>query len=425
MPVPVTIPRLGWSMDEGTFVGWLKGDGAEVRAGEPLFELEGEKALQQVESIDSGILRIDPLCPVPGTVVPVGTLLGHLLAPGETWHATSGPAPSSNATSSNPPSSTVAAVPRGAPTLLPSTTDAAASVSSGPATASNRSLATPRARRAARLQGVQLDSIRGTGRHGRIRERDVLAAAPSSGANLAAHQEGIATPARGTLVPHTPHRRTIAQRMQAGGNVAAPVTLTCRVDATNLVNLRRQFQAAAQATAEKAPSYTEILVKLAAIALERHPRVNSSWTDEGLLIPSSINIGIAVDTPAGLVVPVIRDVPRLSLREIATRTRELVALARARRLTAADQADGTFTVTNLGMFGIDAFTPIVNLPQAAILGVGRIVREPVVRGEQIVPADMLTLNLTLDHRVLDGAEGARFLADLTTGLENPAAWLVA
>jgi len=415
MPVPVTIPRLGWSMDEGTFVGWLKEDGAQVRAGEPLFELEGEKALQQIESIDSGILRIDPTCPAPGAVVAVGTLLGHLFAPGESMQ-----------TSSSKPAPQPAAATTASPVApaLPPTVDFAPPDPVVSESAARRTLASPRARRAARQSGVELSALRGTGRGGRVRERDVLAAASSGGTTPAALPQGASATGRGTLVPHTPHRRTIAQRMQAGCHVAAPVTLTCKVDATNLVNLRRQFQTAAQATDDKPPSYTDILVKLAAVALQRHPRMNSSWTDEGLLLPDSINIGIAVDTPAGLVVPVVHDVPRLSLRELATRTRELVELARARRLTAADQADGTFTVTNLGMFGIDAFTPIVNLPQAAILGVGRIVREPVVRGEQIVPGDTLTLSLTLDHRVLDGAEGARFLADLTTGLENPAAWLV-
>lgn len=209
--------------------------------------------------------------------------------------------------------------------------------------------------------------------------------------------------------------------MLAGGNVAAPVTLTCRVDATNLVNLRKQLQAG---STDRAPGYNDILVKLAGTALQRHPRVNSSWTDDGLLLNESVHIGIAVDTEAGLVVPVVRDVPNLGLRDVAARARELIERARQRRLTAADQAEGTFTITNLGMFGIEAFTPIVNLPQAAILGVGRIAAEPVVRGGQIVPGEVLTLSLTIDHRILDGAEAARFLAELAKGIENPAAWLV-
>lgn len=410
MPVPVTIPRLGWSMDEGTFVGWLKQDGDAVKAGEPLFELEGEKSLQQVESIDAGILRIAPECPAAGAVVPVGTLLGYLLAPGEAADApATRVAPTAGVLqAAAPPAS-------GGPKSAPS---AAPAVASPVVAASRRAAVTPRARRAARQSGVDLATVVGSGRGGRVREQDVLAAASNSLATGGGTRPATAV---GRLVPHTPHRKTIAQRMLAGGNVAAPVTLTCRVDATNLVNLRKQLQAG---STDRAPGYNDILVKLAGTALQRHPRVNSSWTDDGLLLNKSVHIGIAVDTEAGLVVPVVRDVPNLGLRDVAARARELIELARQRRLTAADQAEGTFTITNLGMFGIEAFTPIVNLPQAAILGVGRIAAEPVVRGGQIVPGDVLTLSLTIDHRVLDGAEAARFLAELAKGIENPAAWLV-
>jgi len=418
MPVPVTIPRLGWSMDEGTFVGWLKGDGAEVRAGEPLFELEGEKALQQIESLDNGILRVASECPAPGSVVAVGTLLGYLLAPGEVLSASAASPPSLDRTGAV---TTTAAGIVGVqqPALSSAEFDDVEVVGES----SRRILASPRARRVARQQGVDLGALRGSGRGGRIRERDVLAAAESGNSVHSVTSGSQVETSAGTLIPHTPHRRTIAQRMQAGCNVAAPVTLTCRVDATNLVNLREQFQAACS-TDERPPSYTDILVKLTAAALVRHPRITASWTEEGLLIRKAIHVGIAVDTEAGLVVPVIRDVGQLSLRDVAVRSRELINRARARRLTANDQSDGTFTITNLGMYGVDAFTPIVNLPQAAILGVGRIVREPVVRGEQIVPGHTVTLSLTIDHRVLDGAEAARFLADLTKGIENPAAWLV-
>lgn len=414
MPVPVTIPRLGWSMDEGTFVGWLKEHGAQVRAGEPLFELEGEKALQSIESIDSGILHIAAECPAPGTVASVGTLLGYLLAPGEA-------APSAGGGVSPAASSSTSA-----PSSAPSVPAASSSVASSVARDLGSVVATPRARRAARRAGIELEHLQGSGRNGRIRERDVLAASVESPASSGTPGSGKpdATALPGSFVPLSPQRRTIAQRMQAGGNVAAPVTLHRKVDAANLVSLRKQFQTSSGEAGQPAPSYTDILLKLTAIALQRHPQLNATWVDDGLLQSSAVHLGIAVDTPSGLVVPVVRNVTGLTLREIAARNRQLVDQARNRRLTAAEQADATFTLTNLGMLGVDAFTPIVNLPQVAILGVGRIVREPVVRGEQIVPGETMALSLTIDHRALDGADGARFLADLANGIENPAAWLV-
>ncbi|HEV3007212.1 MAG TPA: 2-oxo acid dehydrogenase subunit E2, partial [Pirellulales bacterium] len=174
-----------------------------------------------------------------------------------------------------------------------------------------------------------------------------------------------------------------------------------------------------------APSFTDLIVKLAAMALRQHPSLNASWRDDGIVIWDEINIGVAVDTEAGLVAPVVRDVPSLGLRQLAAETRRLIERARARRLSAEELQGGTFTVTNLGMFGIDAFTPIVNLPECAILGIGRIVREPAVIGETIAPCDALTLSLTFDHRVVDGAPAARFLDALRQAAEQPAAWLVA
>jgi pyruvate dehydrogenase E2 component (dihydrolipoamide acetyltransferase) len=199
------------------------------------------------------------------------------------------------------------------------------------------------------------------------------------------------------------------------------VTLTARVDATNLVNLRGQFKAAPTA---EVPTYNDILLKLTATALREHPRLQAQWRDEGLFVPERIDLALAVDTDAGLLVPVIRDVARLSLREVAARSRELLALASSGRLTAEQMRDATFTVSNLGMFGVDAFTPIIHLPQCATLGVGRIAREPVVVNDTVVPRDTLTLSLTFDHRVVDGAPAARFLAALKGCIENPAPWLV-
>ena len=180
-------------------------------------------------------------------------------------------------------------------------------------------------------------------------------------------------------------RRTIATRMMESRQTTAPVTLTSLVDATNLVALRERLKA----THNPVPSYTDLLAKLAAVAIQNHPQLAARWTDAGLVLPSRIDIGVAVDTDAGLLVPVIRDVSALSLTDLAQRTRELIDRARAGKLTAADLQGGCFTITNLGAFGIDAFTPIINPPECAVLGVGRIARQPVMDGDRVVGRDMV------------------------------------
>jgi pyruvate dehydrogenase E2 component (dihydrolipoamide acetyltransferase) len=375
------VPRLGWSMDEGTFVGWLKSDGEPVRPGEPLFSLETDKAIEQIEATDAGVLCIPPDCPKPGDKVTVGQVLAHLVAEGETVAAT--------------PASAASARPVAAATSV---------APAAPARARRRVAVTPRARRAARELGLDWAGIRGSGKSGRIRERDVQAAGGKYD---------------GRLIPHTNLRKTIAARMVAGVTQTAPVTLTRRVDATNLVALRARLR-----NENPVPGYTDLIVKLTAAALRRHPLLQAQWRDDGLLVPDRIDVAFAVDTDRGLLAPVVREADRLTLHEVAARTRELTTLARAGRLGAEAMRDATFTVSNLGGYGIDAFTPILHLPQCAVLGVGRIVREPAVVGDAIVPRDRLTLSLTFDHRVLDGAPAARFLATLAGLVEQPDPWLL-
>jgi pyruvate dehydrogenase E2 component (dihydrolipoamide acetyltransferase) len=203
----------------------------------------------------------------------------------------------------------------------------------------------------------------------------------------------------------------------------APVTLTRRADATNLVSLRRQFQSGGSDAV--VPAFHDIVLKIVAAALKRHPHIASRWTDQGIVPPTGMHIGLAVDTEAGLMVPVVRDVDRLSLRDVALQSRILIERALQRKCSRDELEGGVFTVSNLGAFGIEAFTPIINSPESAILGMGAIRREAVVLGDdQIVPRDQLTLSLTFDHRVTDGAPAARFLQDVCRGLENPSAWLI-
>jgi pyruvate dehydrogenase E2 component (dihydrolipoamide acetyltransferase) len=406
MAIPVTVPRLGWSMDEGTFAGWLKQPGESVKKGEMLFALESDKATEEIESFDEGLLSVPPDAPQAGDTVQVGQVLGFLHAAGE--------APPGSCGSVAEPAKEMASGGRQPPDAVGVTR------SDGRGAAPQRRCSravSPRARRVARELGVDVAGVSGSGRNGRVRERDVrtVAAMTASATAQAGHRLGTA-PAAGSMT-HT--RRRIAERMVHSLRSTAPVTLTTTADATNLVNLRNQFKAAGAASAALIPSYTDFLVKLSAVAIEAHPDLNSRWVDEGIVVLSEINIGIAVDTEAGLVVPVLHNVPGLSLRQVAAKSRDLIERARTQKLSADELRGGTFTVTNLGAWGIDAFTPIINYPECAILGVGRIDRRPAVVGDQIVPRDVVTLSLTFDHRLVDGAPAARFLETLRKCIENP------
>jgi len=397
MAHPIQIPRLGWSMEEGVFVEWLRADGDTIEPGDVLFNLEGEKAIQEIESIDAGVLRIPANAPAEGDTVLVGQVIGWLCAEDED-------------TPAEFPAVDSAAVEDAAPPAMPSSepVDTAVATASPPAT--RRPASSPRARRIASELGVDWTTLAGSGRNGRIRERDVRAAA------------GSATGASTTTSPSV--RGIIAERMLTASQGTAAVTLTTTADATALVSLRKQFQATSGD--EPAPGYNEILLKLTAIVLAGHPQVRSSWTETGVLAPAgdaAIDIGLAVDTDAGLVVPVIRDPGGATLKSLRRDVADLADRARTRQLTAAEMSGGVFTITNLGAHGIDAFTPILNLPQAAILGIGRIREVPVVRGKEIVPGTELSLSLTFDHRVLDGAPAATFLAEVVRAIENPGAML--
>jgi pyruvate dehydrogenase E2 component (dihydrolipoamide acetyltransferase) len=377
MAVPITVPRLGWNMEQGVFVGWLKADGATVRAGEALFTLESDKATEDVEGFDDGVLHVPADGPHKGDVVAVGAVIGFVLQPGE-------PIPVASK-----------------PSLTPQQSEAVAAETTSRATvapARDRPTSSPRARRTAANLGIDWRNAKASGRTGRIRERDVLALA-------------AATPVHSL-------RRVIADRMLTSQRSTAPVTLTTTIDATNLVNLRNRWKAASENSGDLVPTYTDLFVNAAAVALQKHLLLNSRWEDDRIVSPAGIHIGIAVDTDAGLLVPVMRDVPRLSLGELSIRARDLIDRARQRKLSASELQGGTFTVTSLGAFGIDAFTPIINHPECAILGIGRIRRCPVVHDDQIVIRDQVTLSLTFDHRIVDGAPAARFLQTLTAVIED-------
>jgi pyruvate dehydrogenase E2 component (dihydrolipoamide acetyltransferase) len=376
-------------MDEGTFSEWLKRDGEPVLAGDLLFALDSDKVTQEVESLDSGVLHIPAGAPKQGDKVTVGQLLGYLLAAGE----------------SIPIADSLAAVP--VPPVKLSSPPVIVPVSaSSPQASADTLISSPRARRVATELGVDWVGVPGTGRGGRIREVDIRNAA-------AAHKP----------MSLSSTRRMIGERMLASRQKTAAVTLHTTADATSLVRLRNELKTAASTAEGIIPTYNDMLVKLVAASLQKHPVLNSRWEGENLRACSAIHIGIAVDTETGLLAPVIRDVGTLTLREVALRSRNLIERARSRRLSGDELRGATFTITSLGSFGIDAFTPIINYPECAILGVGRILRQPVAVDETIALRDIITLSLTFDHRALDGAPAARFLQTLTRFVESPLAAL--
>jgi len=347
MAVEITVPRLGWSMEEATFVEWLKPAGQAVKVGEPLFALESDKVTMEVEALDSGILHLFPDGPVPGAVVKLGQVIGHLLAAGE----------------------------------------------------SPRVPVTPRARRVAAELGVDASKLQGSGTGGRVREQDVRASAAATSAATPPALPGL--------------RRTIAQRMVESRQQTVPVTLTRRVDASRFAALRNRWKL--RLRPDPAPAIHDLVAKVAALALRRHPLLARQGAD-------GIHIGIAVDTDRGLLVPVVRNVQDLPLTDVARRSRELIDAARQGKLRLEDLEGGVFSISNLGALGVEAFTPVIHYPEAAILGLGAIRWEPVVLPtSHIVAREQMTLSLTFDHRLVDGAPAAHFLADIAGLLEEPPA----
>jgi pyruvate dehydrogenase E2 component (dihydrolipoamide acetyltransferase) len=266
----------------------------------------------------------------------------------------------------------------------------------------------PRAARVAAELGIDSSQLCGSGRGGRIRERDVRAAGERCRNSPVSGVASI--------------RRTIADRLRHSLQQTVPVTLFMRTDATNLVGLREQYRASR--SADVVPTYTDVIAKLATGTLLEHPQMHVRWDGDRLVTPDGVHIGLAVDTEAGLLVPVIAGADQLSLLEFARISRDRVARARERRLAVHEMQGGTFTITNLGGYGVDLFTPVINWPEIAILGVGTIHKEPAVAADGRIEARwQLPLCLTFDHRAIDGAPAARFLQSLRERLEQPAAWL--
>ena len=396
MAVEVTMPKFGLTMHEGTLQRFFKHPGDTVSAGEPLYEVETEKVLYVVEAPAGGTLAAW-LFP-EGAVVECGRTVALIAAPGEEAATIAPPGGNGAAVGSARPSGAIAAAP-GPAAAKPGE---AASIAAG-----GRRAITPIARKRAAELGVDLERVAGSGPGGRVTREDVeraadQAAAPTHPEPAPAAPAAIAKPTVRTL-PLTTMRRTIAQRMQASLRESAQLTITTEADVSAAVELRERLKPQFDFT------YTDLIIHAVARALVRHPRMNARFGDGAIALPDEVNVGLAVALEDGLIVPVIAGAQRMTVREIAAATRALGERARAGQLRLEDVSGGTFTVTNLGAYGIDAFTPILNAGETGILGVGRIVEKPAVWRGEITRRSLMTLSLTFDHRAIDGAPAAAFL----------------
>ena len=488
MAIEILLPRLGWTMEEGTFVEWLKNDGDLIVPGDVLYTVESDKSLNEVEAFDAGILRIPANSPAPGSKIPVGTVLAYIVQAGESvegkaWSVERGATIDDRSFDS--PNS-IGSLRTSSPTtddgasLTPDTSHPTPNTPLTPNTSHSTPHAprstphaiSPRARRIATELQVDWASLSGSGRTGRIVERDIRAAATSvrptesvkinasplaqrlaADLNVDLQQLAQSLPGKrieredveraaqavaqkpapatsGQPQPMSPTRRVIAERMAISAHTTAPVTLHTEVDATELVRIREQLKGdVAKQNRDKSniPSYNDLLAKITAHALREHPALNVRLDGAAIVSESSAHIGMAVDTERGLLVVVVRDVQDKPLRQIAAESQALVQRARDGKAMPDDLRGSTFTITNLGVYEIDGFTPIINLPECAILGVGRIAPKQVVVDvalEKVAIRQMLTLSLTFDHRLVDGGPAARFLQRIKQLIEQPYLWLV-
>ena len=475
MPHQVTMPMLGLTMEEGTITEWLKQPGDAVAKEEPLFVVETDKSAVEVGAPASGVLS--QIIVQVGQTVPVSAPIAVIAQPGEAVEAPASPAPAppaaaapapAGAPSAPEPSASpapAAAAPRaagerqavsprarmvarelgidvtsvtgtgpGGRVVERDVRAAAAAAPLAPAVAvpPERIVASPLARKLAEEHGVDLAQVSGSGPGGRITERDVTAfvdaraAAPAAPApaEVSATLPAVAA-ATGAFEPLNRVRRITADRMAASARSVARVTLLMEVDMTEAVRFRTQLAPEFEKRYGARLAYDAMIAKACAIGLAEHPHVNAQWQDAdigqpaGLRLQPNVNVGIAVAAEAGLLVVVVRDADQKPLAQVNSDLMGMVAKSKQGGLGPDELSGSTFTITNLGGYGVEAFTPIVNPPESAILGIGRIAKRPAVVDGQIVPRDLMYLSLAFDHRVVDGAPAAQFLRRVKECLEAP------
>ncbi len=396
----IKMPRLSDSMEEGTILEWLVAEGDRVEAGQPLVEIETDKATVTYEADTAGLVL--SLVAAAGATVPLGAAIAVI---GERGEEIPQPAPApapepvlagaSARSTAEPPGSTPGRRTAGRP---------------------GRAMASPLARRLAAELDVDLQGLAGSGPNGRVIRADVERAA------LPAATHARVTTAKGDAEVHELSRiqRTVARRMAESRATVPDFELRCDVEMTAIVELRDRLRG----LTEPLPSYNDFVVKAAALALREFPRVNGAYRDNAVETYARINVGVAVAADESLVVPTIFDADRVSIGEISRQSRELAAKVRDETIGPAELGGATFTVSNLGMYGVDSFTAVINPPQAAILAVGSLKPRAVVDEGNVVARQTIILTLACDHRVLYGADGARFLARVRELLENPQALML-
>lgn len=414
MPTEVIMPKVDMVMETGTFVEWLVKEGGQTSKGDPLFVIITEKAAIEVESPADGILA--GVTAKPDDIIPVTQTIAYILAPGEELPSKTAPQP---------------AVPS-APAKVEAKVEVAATPA--PPVGSDKVRATPVARRMAEELGLDLSQIPGRGPNGRVHKADVLAyqkpqapvaTSPSVSTPVVTpqpiSQSAIPLPdaRRKQVIPIAGARKVIAERMAQSAFTAPHINLSLRVDMTEAIRLRERVLEPLQAQTGQRVSFTAILARAVAVVLPKHPYLNASIADGNIILWDDVHLGIATSVEDSLIVPVIREAQGKSLGQIVTTLADLTERGRSRRLTTAEMTGSTFTISNLGMYGIESFTAIINPPEAAILAVGSMMDTPVQLDGQIVFRPMMELTACADHRIADGATVARFLADLKAALENP------
>ena len=430
MATKVFMEALSPTMEEGRLVKWLKNEGDAVKNGDPLAEVETDKAIMELVARGDGILRKRLVN--EGDARPVGQLVGIIAAAGENIDdlvASAGPAPAAAAPAPAP--AAIQAAPPASVPVAPAPAAPAAAVSSSPPTADRKPSTAPQApadgstprssplaRRLAREAGIDLGVVRGSGPAGRIIKRDVDAALAGGGTRPAAPAPAAPVAREGDYqdVALTQIRKTIARRLAESIGPVPTFYLTAEYDLERVAEMRAAMVQMGEAFKV---SFNDIILKAVATALSQHPECNAHWMGDRIREFNRVHIGMAVAIEDGLITPVIFDADRKTLRQIAAESRDLAKRARERKLTPAEYTGSTFSVSNLGMFGIDQFTAIINPPEAGILAIGAVEEKPVAVDGALVVRKRLRVTMSCDHRVIDGATGAKFLQTLRRLLENP------
>ncbi|MEU0503134.1 dihydrolipoamide acetyltransferase family protein [Nocardia sp. NPDC005998] len=421
----ITMPRLSDTMEDGVVSSWLKQVGDKVTRGEVVAEIETDKALMELEAYDDGVL--EQIIAAEGTRVPIGEPIaivgdGSGAATPAAQPATPAPAAQSAAPAAQPAAANGAAAAgnRSAPST------SAPAVGPTAVGSDERKKSSPLARKIARELGVDIATVTGTGPGGRVTRHDVESAhtageTAAPAAAPAAAQVSYAAPASGDYdeIPLTSIQRVSATRLTESKQQAPHIYLTSAIDVTDLFAFRAEINSTLAKTGSAKVSVNDLLVKAVAVALRANPTVNVSFAGDKLYQHHGVHIGVAVATPAGLLVPVIRDADRKTVSAIAAETRDKAERARDRKLKADEMSGATFTISNLGMFGIEHFTAVINPPESAILAVGAATDELRLEDMQVVSRKILRITMSADHRAIDGAVAAQFLAQLKDLLEHP------